>query len=123
MEDLEDSRAQPLEKWHRTLVEMTGCVEQAFRASGRSAEAAIADAATAVIAIYETYRGNLVYIPFSKAAQTELTHARIFSEFTGNNVDELSRRHEMSIQTIYKIIKKQRQMRRSAGQPESGGDE
>ena len=123
MEDLEDGTTQSHRGWHRTLVEMTEQIEQAFRANGKPKEAAIADATIAVQAIFEGYRGCLLYVPCSKAARTALMHKRIFASFNGKNVGELAVRYELSIQAIYRIIKKQRQMRRSAGQTESGGDE
>ncbi len=108
----------PPEKWHVTLMEMVSAVYEAFVSKGKAAPEAEADAEIAVEAIFTVFRGNHVYIPFSTAAKKAAIHARIFAEFDGQNHQELSRRYGMSVQAIYRIIKKQREINRiSRGEP------
>lgn len=102
----------PPEKWHVTLMEMVSAVYEAFLSKGKAAPEAEACAEIAVDAIYTVFRGNYLYIPFSTATKKAAIHARIFAEFDGHNQQELSRRYEMSVQAIYRIIKKQRELNR-----------
>lgn len=104
----------PPQKWHATLMDMLAAVSTAFVSNGKPKPQAEADAQVAVEAIYSAFRGSQVYIPFSSATKRTFLHARIFAEFDGNNQQELSRRHGMSIQAIYRIIKKQRETNRIA---------
>lgn len=114
MTDASEKFDVPPEKWHVTLMEMIATVHSAFVAKGKHTSDAEVDAEVAVEAIYTTFRGSLVYIPLSAATKRALLHARIFAEFDGQNQQELSRRYEMSVQTIYRIIKKHRQINRIA---------
>lgn len=102
------------DKWHVTLIEMTDAVTAAFASNGKTLTQAKADAETAVRAIYTTFRGSQVYIPLARCTENGLRNARIFDEFDGTNVRELSHRYEMSIQAIYRIVKKQREINRIA---------
>lgn len=102
------------DRWHVTLVEMTDAVTAAFASNGKTRSQAKADAETAVRAIYMAFRGSQVYIPLASCTERGLRDARIFEEFDGKNQHELSRRYAMSIQAIYRIIKKQREINRIA---------
>lgn len=102
------------DRWHVTLIEMIDAVAAAFTANGKTLSQAKADAETAVMAIYITFRGSQVYIPLAKCTERGMRDARIFEEFDGSNVNELSRRHAMSVQAVYRIIKKQREINRIA---------
>lgn len=104
----------PPEKWHVTLMDMLAAVCNAFVSEGKPAPQAELDAGVAVKAIYKTFRGCQLYIPFSAATERAFLHARIFAEFDGHNQQELCRKYEMSVQAIYRIIKKQREINRIA---------
>ncbi len=104
----------PPEKWHVTLMEMIAAVYSAFVTQGKPPPQAEVDAEVAVRGIYKTFRGSQVYIPFSATTERAFLHARIFAEFDGHNQQELSRKYEMSVQAIYRIIKKQRETNRIA---------
>lgn len=103
----------PAQKWHSTIMEMIEVVCAAFRRHGKSEQQAEHDAQVAVEAICETFRGNQFYFPSSAAARTAMLHARIFDEFDGHNHQELSRKYQLSVQAIYRIIKKQRELKPS----------
>lgn len=108
----------PPEKWHVTLMEMLSAVSTAFVSRGKQKPQAEQDAQVAVEAIYSTFRGSMLYIPFSSATKRAFLHARIFAEFNGHNQQELSRRYELSVQAIYRIIKQQREINRTQiGEP------
>ncbi len=114
MAGADDKYDVPPEKWHVTLVEMMDAVTTAFVSGGKPAPQAEADAGIAVKAIYKTFRGSQLYIPISAAAERAMLHARIFAEFDGKNQSELSRRYDTTVQNIYRIIKKQREIKRIA---------
>ena len=102
----------PPEKWHTTLMDMVASVCSAFVTEGKPAPQAEADAEVAVKAIYMTFRGAQVYIPLAAATERAFLHARIFAEFDGGNQQELSLKHGLSVQHVYRIIKKQREINR-----------
>lgn len=114
MTDASEKSDVPPEKWHTTLMDMVAAVCSAFVSEGKPTPQAEVDAEVAVRAIYMTFRGAQVYIPFSAATERAFLHARIFAEFDGHNQQELCRKHEMSVQAIYRIIKKQREINRTA---------
>lgn len=118
MTEANDKCNVPPEKWHVTLMEMIAAVSSALVSEGKPQPQAEADAEVAVRGIYKTFRGSQVYIPFSAATERAFLHARIFAEFDGHNQQELSRKYGMSVQAIYRIIKKQRETNRIArGEP------
>ena len=114
MAGADDKYDVPPEKWHVTLVEMRDAVTTAFVSDGKPASQAEVDAEIAVKAIYKTFRGSLLYIPILSATERAYLHARIFAEYNGKNQGELSQRYGMSVQAIYRIIKKQREINRIA---------
>lgn len=118
MTDASEKCDVPPEKWHTTLAEMVAAVSSAFISNGKPTPQAEVDAEVAVRAIYSTFRGSQLYIPFSAATERAFLHARIFAEFDGHNQHELCRKYEMSVQNVYRIIKKQREINRIArGEP------
>lgn len=52
--------------------------------------------------------GQNLYIPIGLVHKRTARNARIFEEFTGNNVPGLARKYGLSIQAIYRIIKSER---------------
>jgi len=118
MTDAREKCDVPPDKWHTTLAEMVAAVFSAFVSKGKPTPLAEVDAEVAVRAIYSTFRGSQIYIPFNAATERAFLHARIFAEFDGHNQQELCRKYEMSVQNVYRIIKKQREINRIArGEP------
>ena len=52
--------------------------------------------------------GSKVYFPFDKARRD----ARIYEEFTGDNLHDLRARYHLSEQTVYQIIREERARRK-----------
>lgn len=100
-------------RWHTTIMEMIDVVCSAFRHRGKSQQQAEQDAQVAVEALYESYRGGQLYFPSSAATRTAALHERIYADFNGHNQAELSRKYRLSVQAVYRIIKKQRELKRS----------
>ncbi len=70
------------------------------------AKAVAADAATHIADIWG---GITIYIPKDFAAKISTRNKKIYSEYTGYNMSELSRKYDLSVQTLYKIIKTERE--------------
>jgi len=52
----------------------------------------------------EQWGGQLIYFPYWMRMELSDRDKRIYSEFNGNNHSELSRKHGVSLQSIYRII-------------------
>ena len=52
--------------------------------------------------------GSKVYFPFDKARRD----ARIYDDFTGDNIQELRTKYHLSEQTVYQIIREERARRK-----------
>lgn len=55
-----------------------------------------------------TWGGQLVYFPVDRSRRD----AQVYEEFTGDNHAELARTYHVCVQTIYKIVKAERERRR-----------
>ncbi|GFM37713.1 Mor transcription activator family protein [Desulfovibrio psychrotolerans] len=56
----------------------------------------------------EEWGGQLVYIPMNIGRR----NARIYDQFTGDNVHDLAKKFRLSVQRVYKIIADERARRR-----------
>lgn len=57
------------------------------------------------------FGGELFYMPKGQDYDTIIKHHKIFQEFNGTNHDELSRRYGVSVQQIYRVLKKLQDLR------------
>lgn len=55
--------------------------------------------------------GQIVYIPMDLIARLSGRNAQIYKEFTGDNASELASKYGLSVQQIYRIIKRERAKR------------
>lgn len=100
----------PPSKWHRVLVAMRDSVARAFVSDGKTEKEANSDAVIAVRAIFEDFRGCMVYIPSLAASERAIRHMLIWSEFDGTNVEALAKKHRFSVQHVYRVIKQHREL-------------
>lgn len=54
------------------------------------------------------FGGSSVYFPFDKARRD----ARLYEEYTGNNISELRARYKLNESTVYQIMRQERVWRR-----------
>lgn len=54
-----------------------------------------------------SWGGQQVYLPKDNKRRAAI----IYDEFDGNNIPELARKYSLCVQTVYKIIRKERQAR------------
>jgi len=55
-------------------------------------------------AICDAFGGMQFYLPRGHRLEKELKHLRIWQEFNGNNVQELSQKYKLSMQQIYRVL-------------------
>lgn len=60
----------------------------------------------AVTLVRKNWGGIMVYIPKNDAIEKNERDLKIKADFTGNNHTELCKRYHLSLQRIYKILKK-----------------
>ncbi|ELB2040600.1 Mor transcription activator family protein [Vibrio parahaemolyticus] len=58
--------------------------------------------------ICKEFGGVQLYLPRGRHLESEIMNLSIWHEFTGNNVEELSRKYDKSMQHIYRVIAKMR---------------
>ena len=63
----------------------------------------------------EDWGGSSVYIPKNLAARFRKRDAKLYREFTGNNIAELAQKYGLTQQRVYAILKAER-ARRGSGQ-------
>lgn len=96
------------QQWPKGMVELADIMESAFTKHGRAPQEACELAEIAIRAMAFLAGGRTFYLPSGRKLKTAIKHRRIFQEFTGSNVAELARKHELTEVQIYSIIKQQR---------------
>jgi len=62
----------------------------------------------------DRYSGLQFYFPKGRSFMSIIMHSRIFQQFNGNNVNELAKQHNVSVQHIYRVVKAQYEANRNA---------
>lgn len=62
-----------------------------------------------LLKLSDNFAGNPLYINQRKELEKEMVYRRIFKEFDGGNVTELTQRYGVSRATVYKIVKEKRE--------------
>ena len=101
------------EDYHPIYAEMLVNIYDSLIGSGINKDKAHSTALKAVERVRISWSGVLMYIPKNKGHETSGRDRAIFEKFTGNNVRELAKEYSLAQQTIYKILKKQRQSSRN----------
>lgn len=87
---------------------MVDVITSKFVAHGKPNDRAEEDALLVVNTILETMGGTNLYVPLGLMANIGERDAVIRQEFTGHNHTELARRHGLSVQHVYRILKKEK---------------
>jgi len=82
-------------------VEMLGVPEAKARYFAQEAAGRVAD----------DWGGQNIYVPMDMVGRRSARNERLYREFTGDNVSELSTKYSLSVQCIYRIIKVMRRLR------------
>ena len=62
-----------------------------------------------LLKLSDNFAGNALYINQRKELEKEMVYRRIFREFDGGNVMELTQRYGVSRATVYNIVKEKRE--------------
>lgn len=62
-----------------------------------------------LLKLSDNFAGNPLYINQRKELEKEMVYRRIFNEFDGSNVTELTQKYSVSRATVYKIVKEKRE--------------
>lgn len=62
-----------------------------------------------LLKLSDNFAGNPLYIQQRRELEKEMVYRRIFREFNGGNVQELTQRYGVSKTTVYKIVKEKRE--------------
>lgn len=68
--------------------------------------------------IRKHWAGMQIYIPFGRGRQISERDEEIWRKFNGHNHNELVREYELSLQTIYHILKEVGAAKRAQSQPD-----
>ncbi len=83
-------------------------------------EKANADPALAIVILDKLcnhFGGFPVYLPKGKTLRAELQNLRIYSEFKGDNIEDLARKYKISVQHAYRVVKIMRHREIAKKQP------
>jgi len=61
--------------------------------------------------IADDWGGQNIYVPMDMVGRRSERNDRLYREFNGSNLPELSKKYSLSVQCIYRIIKVQRRLR------------
>lgn len=106
------------DRWPQQLQDMTGTVLVAVTACDpdMTPDRARLLSVAAVCAIATEYGGSLLYIPKNDAIRKAVRDLRMWSEYDGtttgpNSINALAKRYKISNQTVWAILRKQRQLK------------
>ncbi len=70
-----------------------------------------------VVAICKHLGGGQVYIPRGQVLDSLVRDLRIWNDFNGRNINDLAARYHVSYKTVYKAIRRMRQLKYRQYQP------
>ena len=116
-------------RWPRQMAEWTDLLADELEQgrSGLAPPAARALAARLIARLAREFGGGSVYVPKGDALERGLRDLRIWAEFDGTvagpgGIETLARRERLAIQTVYRIMKAQRDRHRRRVQPDLFGE-
>lgn len=75
---------------------------------GVTAEVAEAAAVEVTMLFAHLWGGQVVYIPKGVSIQASKLHQQIYDDWTGHNHPEVASKHGVSVQYVYRVIKRMR---------------
>lgn len=104
-------------KWPKDLNALCEIYTGELQRLGVDAEAAHKISLALLLAQANYGGGRMFYLPKGDRLRQAVRDHRIYNEFNGTNVDQLASRHHLTVQRIYEIIKRQREIERARIQP------
>lgn len=101
-------------KWGETLTSITECLTHSLIKQGETAETAQEKAMQLTADLGNYLGGTTFYLPMGKTIQIALRNARIYKDFTGDNVQALIKKYHLSQTQIYDILRQQRKLQKTS---------
>ncbi|MNJ30324.1 Mor transcription activator family protein [compost metagenome] len=100
-------------KWPKALAELVDVLACELGRSGMAPELARAQARKLALVQAHYMGGRAYYIPTGDHLKAALRDRAIWDEFNGRNIDQLARKHGLSVPQTYAVVAEQRQLQRS----------
>lgn len=97
-------------KWPKALAELVDVLACELGRSGMAAEKALAQARKLALVQAHYMGGRAYYIPTGEHLKAALRDRAIWDEFNGRNIDQLARKHGLSVPQTYAVVAIQRQL-------------
>lgn len=105
-------------KWPKALSELVDVLACELVRGGMEPELAKAQARKLALVQAHYMGGRAYYIPTGDHLKAALRDRAIWDEFNGRNIDQLARKHGLSVPQIYAVVAEQRQLTRRRMQSE-----
>ncbi|MBL0612371.1 transcriptional regulator [Aeromonas jandaei] len=110
-------------KWPKALSELVDVLACELARGGMAQERAKAQARKLVLVQSHYMGGRAYYIPTGEHLKAALRDRAIWDEFNGRNIDQLARKHGLSVPQTYAVVAEQRQLARLRHQSDLFGHE
>lgn len=100
-------------KWPKALSELVDVLACELARGGMVPEQAKAQARKLALVQAHYMGGRAYYIPTGDHLKAALRDRAIWDEFNGRNIDQLARKHGLSVPQTYAVVAVQRQLQRS----------
>ncbi|MGS3174514.1 Mor transcription activator family protein [Aeromonas sanarellii] len=103
-------------KWPKALAELVDVLACELGRGGMAVDKALAQARKLALVQAHYMGGRAYYIPTGEHLKAALRDRAIWDEFNGRNIDQLARKHGLSVPQTYAVVAEQRQLQRSRSQ-------
>ena len=100
-----------------TMAHILTVISEKLIAEGVKEDEAEAIAYQTCDEIRKNFGGSYIYLQKGREVATQLKHCKIYSEFRGNNQQELADKFDMSLQAVYRVLKAAQQKEFDEKQP------
>ncbi|ASX11592.1 transcriptional regulator [Aeromonas dhakensis] len=108
-------------KWPKALSELVDVLACELVRGGMAQEQAKAQARKLALVQAHYMGGRAYYIPTGDHLKAALRDRAIWDEFNGRNIDQLARKHSLSVPQTYAVVAEQRELTRRRHQPDLFG--
>ena len=108
-------------KWPKALAELVDVLACELVRGGMAPDIARSQARKLALVQAHYMGGRAYYIPTGEHLKAALRDRAIWEEFNGRNIDQLARKHGLSVPQTYAVVAEQRQLTRRRHQPDLFG--
>ena len=107
---LGDTETEVKDKWPALIVEIIDLLKTARVSQGATEDQAKSEALDLTELLCKTFGGMQVYLPKGRQLEVAVRNKKIWNDFTGDNVPNLTIKYDLTQVRIYEILKEQRQL-------------